>query len=204
MVSKKTTIYSNVRLGKNCVIEDFVIIGAYSRGHEARRLETVIGDNAFIRSHTVIYEGNKIGANFRTGNKANIRELNEIGDNVSLGTLSVVEHHVKIGSGVRVHSQAFIPEFTVLEDECWIGPNVVITNAKYPKTLRGKVDLKGVHIMKGAIIGANTTLLPDVRIGEYALVGAGSVVTKNVPSRCVVLGNPAKVVNLIDDLSQYK
>ena len=110
MISKTAIIHPGVILGKGCVIEDFVIIGTPPRGFALGELETVIGENAIIRSHTVIYAGNKIGNNIQTGNKANIRELNEIGDDVSIGTLSVIEHHVKIGHGVRIHTQTFIPE----------------------------------------------------------------------------------------------
>lgn len=200
MISENAVIFPNVKLGKNYTIEDFVIIGAPSRGYEPGELETIIGDNAIIRSHTVIYAGNRIGDNFQAGNKANIRELNEIGDNVSIGTLSVVEHHVKIGHGVRIHTQAFIPEYTILDDECWIGPNVVITNAKYPKSPAAKSELKSAHIMRNAIIGANSTLLPGVIIGKYVLVGAGSVVTKDVSDKAVVAGNPAKFINNISEL----
>jgi len=76
-------------------------------------METILGSQALLRSHTVIYAGNIIGDSFQTGNKVNIRELNRIGDNVSVGTLSVIEHHVEIGNNVRIHSQAFIPEFSV-------------------------------------------------------------------------------------------
>lgn len=200
MISERAVIYPNVKLGRNCVVEDFVIIGVLPRGHNIVRLETVIGDNAVIRSHTVIYAGNKIGNNFQTGNKANIRELNEIGDHVSIGTLSVVEHHVKLGNGVRIHTQAFIPEFTIVEDGSWIGPNAVLTNAKYPQSSDVKTELKGPHVMRNAIIGANSTLLPGIKIGEYAFVGAGSVVTKDVPNRCVVAGNPAAIINSVDKL----
>jgi len=200
MISKKAIIYQNVKIGKNCIIEDFVIIGAPPRGYKDGDLKTVIGDNAIIRSYTVIYADNAIGDNFQTGNKANIRESNEIGNNVSIGTLSVVEHHVRMGNSVRIHSQAFIPEYTILEDECWIGPNVVITNAKYPKSINVKTKLKGVHVMRFAIIGANSTLLPGVKVGEHALVGAGSVVTKDVLRMCVVAGNPARVINKIGNL----
>src|SRR3990172_517711 len=117
MISKTAIIHPNVKLGKNCIIEDFVIIGTTPKGYNIGEIETVIGDNAVIRSHTVIYAGNQIGNNFQTGNKTNIRELNKIGNNVSIGTLSVVEHHVSIGDGVRIHSQVFIPEFSVLEEE---------------------------------------------------------------------------------------
>lgn len=200
MISKKATIYPNVKFGNNCTVEDYVIIGAAPRGYSTGKLETVIGDNAIIRSHTVIYAGNKIGDNFQTGNKTNVRELNEIGDNVSIGTLSVVEHHVKIGSAVRIHTHVFIPEFTILETECWIGPAVVMTNAKYPKSPNVKAELHGPHIMKHAIIGANSTILPDIKIGRHVLVGAGSVVTRDVPAKCVVAGNPAEIINSIDKL----
>ena len=201
MISEKAIIYPGVKLGRNCIVEDYAIIGILSGGGENR--ETVIGDDAVIRSHTVIYAGNKIGNCFQTGNKVNIREMNEIGDNVSIGTLSVVEHHVKIGNGVRIHSQAFIPEFSVLENNCWIGPNVVITNAKYPKSLNVKAELQEARVKQNAIIGANSTLLPGVVIDEDALVGAGSVVTKHVKRGTVVIGNPAHMIKRKVDLNKY-
>ncbi len=188
-VSETARIYNNVHIGKDVVIEDFCVIGAPFKGQKDE--ETVIGDNAVIRSHTVIYAGNRIGKNFQTGNKANIRELNTIGDNVSVGTLSVVEHHVVIEDGVRIHTQAFVPEFCVLKKESWIGPNVVLTNAKYPKSPNVKKELKGVVVEEMAKVGANATVLPGLTIGRNALVGAGSVVTKDVGENEVVAGNPA-------------
>jgi len=200
MISKTAIVHPNVILGEDCVIEDFVIVGAPPKGYRAGELETIIGDNAIIRSHTVIYAGNRIGNNFQTGNKANIRELNEIGDDVSIGTLSVIEHHVKIGNGVRIHTQAFIPEYCILEEGCWIGPNVVLTNAKYPNSPGVKNELKGCHVKKHSVIGANSTLLPGVIIGSRAVIGAGSVVTKNVNENSVVIGNPAHFLKTTDQL----
>jgi len=200
MISKSAIIYPEVKLGKNVIIEDFVIIGVCPSCYKQGELETIIGDNAVIRSHTVIYAGNKIGKNFQTGNKVNIRELNEIGNDVSIGTFSNIEHHIKIGNSVRIHSQVFIPEFTILEDEAWIGPCVVITNAKYPKSKNVKKELKGAHIKKHAIIGANSTLLPGIIIGEKSFVGAGAVVTKDVADNLVVAGNPATIINKIENL----
>lgn len=193
-------VFNGTLLEPDIVIEDFCIIGAPPRGHKAGDLETVIGPAAHIRSHTVIYAGNRIGGNFQTGNKVNIRELNEIGDDVSIGTLSVIEHHVTIGNGVRIHSQVFIPEYSTLEDGAWIGPNVVFTNAKYPVSPGAKASLKGPHIKKGAKIGANSTILPGVTVGENALVGAGSVVAHDVPVGAVVAGNPARIIKSISDL----
>ncbi len=192
--------YPDVRCGKDPVIGEFVIIGKPPQGKESQGLKTSIGDNAVIRSHTVIYAGNIIGSNFQTGHGVLIRENNEIGDNVSIGSGSVIEHHTKVENGVRIHSQVFVPEYSVLEENCWLGPNVVLTNAKYPLSPNVKKELRGVIIRKGAKIGANSTMLPGVVIGENALVGAGSVVTKNVQANKVVAGNPAIIINEISEL----
>ena len=196
MIAQTAIIYPNVELGNPVVIEDYCIIGSPFNGYQDEK--TVIGDNAVIRSHTVIYAGNMIGHHFQTGNKANIRELNTIGDHVSIGTLSVVEHHINIANGVRIHSQAFIPEYSILEEDAWIGPNVVITNARFPKHPNVKQELRGVHLKKNAKIGANATILPNVTIGENSLIGAGSVVTKDVPPNVIIAGNPARVIREID------
>ena len=195
------TLHANVSFGPDVIIEDYCIIGVPPRGKKDGELKTIIQSGAHIRSHSVIYAGNQIGINFQTGNKVNVRELNEICDNVSIGTLSVVEHHVSIGNRVRIHSQVFIPEYSVLEDDTWIGPNVVLTNAKYPLFPGVKENLRGPIIREGARIGANATILPGVVIGKNSLVGAGSVVASDVPDGSVVVGNPAKVVKQISDLS---
>ena len=193
-------IFDNVTLGEGSVVEDFCIVGTPPRGMKDGELATTIGAGAVLRSHTVMYAGNVIGANFQTGNKVNIRESNRIGNNVSVGTLSVIEHHVEIADNVRIHTQVFIPEYSVLEEGCWIGPNVVFTNAKYPLSPGVKDSLAGPVIRKGAKIGANVTLLPGVVVGENALVGAGSVVVRDVPPGAVVAGNPARIIRQIAEL----
>lgn len=193
-------IFAGVVIGDGSIVEDYCVIGAPPRGKKDGEIPTTIGRKAVVRSHTVIYAGNRIGDNFQSGNKVNIRESNEIGNNVSIGTLSVIEHHVRIGNGVRMHSQVFVPEFTVIEDDAWLGPNVVITNAKYPLSPGVKETLAGPLVKKGAKIGANSTILPGIVIGANSLVGAGSVVTKDVPDNAVVAGNPAKVIKMITAL----
>ncbi|MBI5591076.1 MAG: transferase [Deltaproteobacteria bacterium] len=193
-------IYDSVVLGENVFIEEFCIIGVPARDQITGDTETIIGSDAHIRSHTVIYAGNRIGKGFQTGNKVNIRELNAIGDHVSIGTLSVIEHHVIIGDRVRIHSQVFVPEYSVIEAGAWLGPNVVLTNAKYPLSPGVKASLKGPIIKKGAKVGANVTILPGVVIGENSLIGAGSVVVHDVPEGAVVVGNPAKIIKHIHEL----
>lgn len=193
-IADTVKIFRNVHLGGNVTIEDYVIIGVPSMNKKKGELKTVIGDNAVIRSHSVIYAGNMIGDNFQTGNNVNIREENVIGNDVSIGTKSVVEFKTKIEDNVRIHSQAFIPEYSELKEGCWIGPNVVLTNAKYPKSLKSKKFIEGVVIGKNAKVGANTTILPGIKIGEDTLIGAGSVVTENVLPGKVMAGNPAEII----------
>jgi len=199
-ILKTIRLYKNVKLKKGYRLEDFVIIGLPPDEEKDGESKTVLGANAVIRSHTVIYSGNIIGDDFKTGHHVMIRENNIIGNNVSIGTHSVLEHDVKMGNNVRVHSNVFIPEYSILEDYCWIGPNVVLTNALYPLSKRVKENLKGPLIKKRAIIGANSTILPGITIGENSLIGAGSVVTKDVDNNVVVAGNPAKVINNIKNL----
>lgn len=198
-MDQKYEIYENVELGDNVQIGHYAIIGLPPNHHEGE-LTTKIGNHAVIRSHTVIYAGNRIGNNFQTGHGAFLRENNQIGNNVSIGTKSIVEHQVTIEDNVRIHSQAFVPEFSVLKKGCWLGPNVVLTNARYPLSPGVKDALEGPVIEAGAIIGANATILPGVRIGQGAIVGAGSVVTRDVPPNAVVAGNPARLIKTRSEL----
>jgi len=202
LISPHALVYQGVVLGEDAVIDPWVILGYPVSGSAAAdRLD--IGRDAIIRSHTVIYAGSVIGDAFRTGHGALIREGNDIGDRVSVGSHSVVEHHVRLASGVRVHTGAFIPEFSVLEEGAWVGPHVTFTNATYPLARDAKATLRGPHLMRGAKIGANATLLPGVTIGVDALVGAGSVVVRDVPDGAIVAGNPARVIGSIDDIAAY-
>ncbi len=197
----KATVYENVKLGKGCTVGSFSIIGEAPRGKKPGELSTEIGSNANIRSHSVIYSGSKAGDNLETGHRVLIRENCRLGNNVSIGTGAVLERDCRIGNGVRVHSLAFIPEYSDIKDGAWIGPRATLTNAPYPKSPHAKKNLLGVTIEENAKIGANVTILPGVTVGRDALVGAGSVVTCDVPAGAVFAGNPARKINDVSKLA---
>ncbi len=198
---EKIKIYPGVKLGENVRIEDWVEIGVPPRDPPEKPLDTYIGTNAFIRSKTIIYAGTKIGEKFFVGHMTLIRERCIIGNNVSIGTGSILERDVFIGDGVRIHSHVIIGEFTFIEEDAWVGPRVLITNSLHPKCPESKKCLKGPRIKRGAIIGGNAIILPDITIGERAFIGAGAVVTEDVPPESVVVGNPAKVIKSIHDFT---
>jgi acetyltransferase-like isoleucine patch superfamily enzyme len=182
---------------------EFVLLDVQA-GSPAELAPTRFGRGAVLRSHTVIYAGSVIGARFQTGHGALVREASTIGDDVSIGSHSIVEHHVTIGNGVRIHGGAFVPEFSVLEDGAWLGPRVVLTNARYPRSRDVKAQLRGPHVGASAKIGAGAVLLPGVHVGANALVGAGAVVTRDVPAHHVVVGNPARTVSDVRGLEAYR
>jgi len=200
-VASTAYIAPNVTLGKDVDIGQFSVIGQPPRGFIEGELSTSIGDNAVIRSHSVVYAGNTIGAYFETGHGVSIRECNSIGDHVSIGTHSIIEHHVVIEDRVRIHSNVFIPEFSILHCDCWIGPCVTVTNVLHPKCPRAKDCMKGVEIGENAIIGANVTILPDVYIAPWCLVGSGSLVTKSLLDSGVYIGSPCKKIMEISEIS---
>lgn len=203
IIGQNIIVAPSIVLPEDAKIGDFSIVG-YQISQNQEIHPTQIGKGCIIRSHSVIYAGNKIGDYFQTGHGVLIREFNTIGNHVSVGTHSVIEHHTQIGNNVRIHTNAFIPEYSVIEDDVWIGPHVVLTNATYPASPNAKANLNGPHILQKAKIGANATILPGVTIGRNALVGAGSVVTHNVPDGKVVVGNPARVIGSISDIPDYE
>jgi len=199
-VTTMYVIHPNVHLGQNVEIGEFVILGHPPRGAMPGDLPLVIGDNCVIRSHTVIYAGSRLGSNVQTGHGVTVREHSVIGDSVSIGGGTAIEHHVTVGNNVRMHGHNLISEYTDIGDDCWLGPHACITNVLHPRCSKAKECIKGATLERGAKVGGNTTLAPDITIGEMALVGAGSVVLEDVPARAVAVGNPARVVKHIGEL----
>jgi acetyltransferase-like isoleucine patch superfamily enzyme len=202
-IIKPGNIYPNVVLGKNVKIEPSCAIGKPPRQRLPGELKTAIGDNAVVRSGTIIYAGTNIGNNFQSGHNVLIREGNIIGNDVSIGTNSMIEPDNHIGNNVRIHSGCFMESVTI-EDGVFVGPCTVFTDDPHPPCPRYRECLKGATVRRSAKIGANCTVLPGVLIGEGALVGAGSVVTKDVGKGAVVIGNPAKKIKSLKELHCIK
>ena len=117
----------------------------------------------------------------------------KIGKNCKIDAYVYIEENVIIGDGCKIRPFVFIPTGITIGDEVFIGPSVSFTNDKYPK-VQGDWKLLRTRIEKGVTIGANSVILPGLTIGEEALIGAGTVVTKNVPSKAIVAGNPARII----------
>ena len=186
-------------LGANPSIGDYVVLGVCPTGKTLGKL--TVGDDAIIRSHSVIYAGTTIGNHFRTGHGVLVREGNIIGDNVSIGSHTVIERDNRIGNDARIHSNCFIPEFVIIEDKVWIGPSVTILNVLHPPCPRFEDCARSVHIKRNAKIGGNVTIGPRVTIGRNSLVGMGSVVTTDIPDNVLAFGNPARVASSLTELT---
>lgn len=210
MKYENVKIYGKSSIGKNAIIGDGVIIGyptahllkeAALSGMDIKDMDfrgAVIGDNAVIRSNSTIYSDVVIGNNFRTGHNVMIREDTRIGNDVLIGTNTILDGRTLIGNNVSIQGNVYIPLNVIIEDHVFIGPCAVLTNDKYP--IRTKSDLKGPILRKGASIGANSTILPGIEIGEGAMIAAGALVTKDVPPWKLAMGFPAKIKELPEEL----
>lgn len=192
-----------VHLGEGCDLQPPCILGKPPRGAVLGERELHIGRDATIRPFTTVYAGSTIGERLQTGQGASIREDNVLGDDVSIGTNAVLEFGNRIGSRVRIHSGCFL-ELVTIEDDVFVGPNVTFTDDPHPMGCARYTECRrGATVRRLARIGANSTILPGVVVGENSFVGAGSVVVHDVPDGMVVVGNPARVIRSVDDLVCY-
>ena len=198
-IHKDARIGKNVVLGEGCIvrsnaiIEDDVFVGPFSIIGEApndsfKDKETRVGKGSLIRSHSIIYSDVSIGEAFQSGHRITIRENTKIGTHTRIGTLCDIQGNCEIGDYVSLHSNVHICQGSVIKNFVWIFPYTVLTNDPFPPSDK----LKAPVIEEFAVIATRCTLMPGVRIGKDALVGACSLVTKDVKPEMVVIGSPAR------------
>jgi acetyltransferase-like isoleucine patch superfamily enzyme len=185
-----------IELGRDCAIDPGVILG-YPPGRPIERKPVRIGDRARVRSGSVIYASVEIGNGFETGHGVIIREGNRIGHDCAVWNHTSIDYDCLLGNRVRIHCNVYVCQYSVIEDDVFLAPGVLLANDPHPFCTK---CMQGPTIKLGARIGIGATILPHVIVGENALVGAGSVVTENVPARAVVVGTPARVVSDVDQL----
>ena len=187
-----------VQLGEGAVIDEGVIIG-YPLNRDDQYL-LIVGRGARLRSGTIIYGDSRIGQNLETGHNVIIREKNTIGKNFRIWSNSVVDYGCIIGNNVKIHTNVYIAQYTTIEDDVFLAPGVTIANDMHPGCPNSQECMRGPTIKRGAQVGINCSILPRVIIGEQAVIGSGSVVTKDIPPGMVAYGNPAKTVCHIEDI----
>jgi len=153
-------------------------------------------------------ETDKIGEGTRVWAFAHVLKGAVIGDNCNICDHVFIENDVRVGNNVTIKSGVQLWDGIRIEDDVFIGPNVTFTNDKFPRSKKYPDKFINTFVQKGSTIGANATLLPGVTIGQEAMVGAGAVVTKNVPPYAVVYGNPARIINYLGkndemEITQY-
>ena len=202
--------FGKSQIGEGTIIGDNVVIGYPSRDElkgstsfEPNELEEIdgatIGKSCTLRDFGIIYSKTVLGDSVQTGHHYLVREKTVIGSKTLIGSNVIIENECKIGNNVSIQSGVYIPTYCEIGDNVFLGPNSVLTNDKYIgyKDPR-KRGLEGVIIEKNASIGANSTILPGIRIGRNVVVGSGAVVTKDVLPGSVVVGAPARVIQKKD------
>jgi acetyltransferase-like isoleucine patch superfamily enzyme len=190
-----SVIGNNVRIDDNTVIGKLPMKAALSAVTQDQTLDPcVIADDCMIGAMVVIYRGCTVRTKVMVADLASLRENVEVGEYTIIGRGVTIENKVRVGSRCKLETEAYITALSEIGDGCFIAPEVTFTNDNFLGRTKDRFKYhKGVTMKRGSRIGANVTVLPGLTLGEDALVAAGSVVTRDVPARKIVLGSPAKV-----------
>jgi len=208
IIGHHVIIRSGVIIGEGCVINDGAILGkrpgkaslSAITGETKDFPPLDLGKAVTVGASCILYVGSKIGDMVFFGDQATVREDVAIGEYSIIGRGSTVENKVTIGRKCKIETEAYITAMSTIGDYCFIAPCVAFTNDNFlGRTEERKKLFGGPTLKRGARVGANATILPNLLIGEDALVAAGSVVTKDVPPGMIVLGSPAKVLRPVPE-----
>lgn len=197
-------VHAGARLGAGVIASDFAVIGkrpalaptSTARGGDLHGL--TLGEGCKIGSHTVLMAGTTFGAGCVIGDNAGVRERCTIGERVVVGRSVTVENDTAIGSRTKIQSGAYVTAYVTIEEDVFIAPMVVTTNDNFMgRTEERFKHLRGCTIRRGARVGGGSHILPGIEIGEEAFVATGSVVTRDVPAKALVMGVPARVVRSV-------
>ena len=190
-----TVLGDGVKVLENAVVGKQPTLSPRSTAKREPLPATVLGDGTIVSTGAIVFAGTSVGARVILGDQSCVRERVTIGDDVVLGRGALVENDTTIGALTKIQAEAYITAYSILEDNVFIAPCVVTTNDNFMgRTERRHELIKGPTIRRGARVGGGAILCPGVEIGEEAFVGAGAVVTKDVPPRVVVVGSPARVL----------
>ena len=160
----------------------------------------VVGDGTVISTGAIVFAGTTLGARVIVGDQSCVRERVTVADDVVIGRGALVENDTTIGARTRIQAEAYVTAYSTLEEDVFVAPCVVTTNDNFMGRTEQRLELmKGPTIRRGARVGGGAILCPGIEVGEEAFVGAGAVVTKDVPPRTVVVGNPARAIRDVPD-----
>ncbi len=199
IVYEGTVLGEGVRVLENAVVGKQPSLGASSTAKRDPLPPTTVGAGTVISTGAIVFAGSSIGEKCIVGDQSCIRERVDLADDCVLGRGSLIENDTTVGSGTRIQAGAYITAYSTLEEDVFVAPCVVTTNDNFMgRTEQRKTLMKGPTIRRGARIGGGAILCPGIEVGEEAFVGAGAVVTKDVPARALVVGSPARVLRDVD------
>jgi acetyltransferase-like isoleucine patch superfamily enzyme len=190
-----TVLGDGVRVLEHAVVGKQPVLSPRSTARREPLPPAELGEGTIVSTGAIVFAGSRVGARVILGDQSCVRERVVIGDDVVLGRGSLVENDTTIGALTTIQAEAYITAYSTLEEQVFVAPCVVTTNDNFMGRTERRHDLvAGPTIRRGARVGGGAVLCPGVEIGEEAFVGAGAVVTKDVPARAVVVGNPARVL----------
>jgi UDP-2-acetamido-3-amino-2,3-dideoxy-glucuronate N-acetyltransferase len=198
VVHAGTVLGDGVRLGDGCVVGKPPALGAHSSASREPPPPAQLGEGVTIGAGAVVVAGARIGRAAVVADQGHVRERTSIGEESLVGRAASVENDVSLGARVRLQTAAYVTAWSTVEDDVFVAPGVVLTNDPTAGRRRGE-ELRGATLRRACRIGGGAVLLPGVEVGEEAFVGAGAVVTRDVPPRAVVVGVPARVVGEVGE-----